>query len=201
MKFRTVVIVIALIFLSGCENMKPTDFKNSMPRLEIEKYFAGKTQAWGIFEDRFGKLRRQFTVDITGTWDGKELTLVEQFQYRDGEHDERIWRITKTGDHAYEGKADDIIGVAKGESYGNSLNWQYDMDLKIGGSTVQVHFNDWMYLQPSGVLLNRARVTKLGIEIGSVTLSFLKLGEGPAISGLEVNDWLSSGGSMQAANQ
>jgi hypothetical protein len=201
MRFRIVVIVTALIVLSGCENMKPTDFKNSMPRLEIEKYFSGKTQAWGIFEDRFGKLRRQFTVDITGTWDGKELTLVEQFQYRDGEQDERIWRITKMGDHAYEGKADDIIGVAKGESYGNSLNWQYDMDLKIGGSTVQVHFNDWMYLQPSGVLLNRARVTKLGIEIGSVTLSFLKLGKGPTVSGVEVNDWLSSGGPMQAANQ
>jgi hypothetical protein len=201
MRFRIVVIVTALIVLSGCENMKPTDFKNSMPRLEIEKYFSGKTQAWGIFEDRFGKLRRQFTVDITGTWDGKELTLVEQFQYRDGEQDERIWRITKMGDHAYEGKADDIIGVAKGESYGNSLNWQYDMDLKIGGSTVQVHFNDWMYLQPSGVLLNRARVTKLGIEIGSVTLSFLKLGKGSTISDVEVNDWLSSGEPMQAANQ
>jgi hypothetical protein len=201
MRFRIVVIVTALIVLSGCENMKPTDFKNSMPRLEIEKYFSGKTQAWGIFEDRFGKLRRQFTVDITGTWDGKELTLVEQFQYRDGEQDERIWRITKMGDHAYEGKADDIIGVAKGESYGNSLNWQYDMDLKIGGGTVQVHFNDWMYLQPSGVLLNRARVTKLGIEIGSVTLSFLKLGKGSTISDVEVNDWLSSGGPMQAANQ
>jgi hypothetical protein len=201
MRFRIVVIVTALIVLSGCENMKPTDFKDSMPRLEIEKYFSGKTQAWGIFEDRFGKLRRQFTVDITGTWDGKELTLVEQFQYRDGEQDERIWRITKMGDHAYEGKADDIIGVAKGESYGNSLNWQYDMDLKIGGGTVQVHFNDWMYLQPSGVLLNRARVTKLGIEIGSVTLSFLKLGKGSTISDVEVNDWLSSGEPMQAANQ
>ena len=201
MGFRPVVIVMALIVLSGCENMKPTDFKDSMPRLEIEKYFAGKTQAWGIFEDRFGKLRRQFTVDITGTWDGKELTLVEQFQYRDGEQDDRIWRITKTGDHTYEGQADDIIGVAKGESYGNSLNWQYDMDLKIGDSTVQVHFNDWMYLQPSGVLLNRARVTKLGIEIGSVTLSFLKLEKGSMVSGVEFNDWLSSGGPMQAANQ
>jgi hypothetical protein len=176
MRFRPAVILIVLIILSGCENMKPIDFKNVMPRLEIEKYFAGKTQAWGIFEDRFGKLRRQFTVDITGTWDGKELTLVEQFQYRDGEQDERIWRITKIDDHTYEGKADDIVGIARGESYGNTLNWQYDMGLKIGGSTVQVHFNDWMYLQPSGVLLNRARVTKLGIEIGTVTLSFLKLG-------------------------
>ena len=31
-----------------------------------------------------------------------------------------------------------------------------------------------MYLQPSGVLLNRAHVTKLGVEIGTVTLAFSK---------------------------
>jgi len=37
---------------------------------------------------------------------------------------------------------------------------------------MRVHFNDWMFLQPTGVLLNRARVTKFGVEIGTVTLSF-----------------------------
>jgi hypothetical protein len=37
-----------------------------------------------------------------------------------------------------------------------------------------VHFNDWMFLQPSGVLLNRARVSKFGITIGEVTLAFMK---------------------------
>ena len=70
--------------------------------------------------------------------------------------------------------ADDIIGIAKGEAYGNALNWQYDINLKIGDSRLRVRFNDWMYLQPSGVLLNRAHVTKLGVEIGTVTLVFSK---------------------------
>jgi hypothetical protein len=31
-----------------------------------------------------------------------------------------------------------------------------------------------MFLQPSGVLLNRSKVTKLGVEIGTVTLAFTK---------------------------
>ena len=48
------------------------------------------------------------------------------------------------------------------------------MDLKIGDGTLKVNFNDWMFLQPSGVLVNRARVTKFGIEIGQVTLFFKK---------------------------
>ena len=67
-----------------------------------------------------------------------------------------------------------MIGTAVGEAYGNALNWRYDMDLKVGEGTLRVHFNDWMFLQESGVLVNRARVSKFGIEIGEVTLFFQK---------------------------
>jgi hypothetical protein len=50
--------------------MKPEDTPVREPRFRIEEYFPGRTRAWGIFQDRFGRLRRQFTVDIDGTWDG-----------------------------------------------------------------------------------------------------------------------------------
>jgi len=172
--------LITLMLLSGCTTMKPIDFKDAEPRLVLEEYFAGKTRAWGLFEDRFGKVRRQFIVDITGTWDGGELTLDERFQYNDGERDRRVWKIRKTGEHSYEGRAGDVIGIAAGEAYGNALNWRYDMDLKVGDGTLRVHFNDWMFLQTSGVLINRARVSKFGIEIGEVTLAFVKDGQSAA---------------------
>ena len=77
--------LISLIVLNSCTSMKPTDFKESTPALVIEDYFAGETRAWGLFEDRFGTLRRQFTVDITGTWDGDQLVLDERFRYSDGD--------------------------------------------------------------------------------------------------------------------
>ena len=38
--------------------MKPQDFKESEPKLTLFDYFKGKTSAWGIFEDRFGNVRR-----------------------------------------------------------------------------------------------------------------------------------------------
>lgn len=174
MKMPIGLMIGALFLLGGCDNMKPIDFKDAEPKLVIEKYFQGRTQASGIFEDRFGDLRRQFTVEIDGSWDGHELTLDERFEYSDKETERRVWKILKTGEHTYQGRAGDVIGVAEGSAYGNALHWKYDMDLKIGESSVRVHFNDWMFLQPSGVLLNRARVSKLGIEIGTVTLAFTK---------------------------
>jgi hypothetical protein len=194
-------VLIALLIASGCTTMKPIDFKNTEPRLTLEKYFLGKTSAWGLFEDRFGTVRRQFTVDITGSWDGEELVLDERFVYSDGETDKRVWRIRKKGEHGYEGRAADVIGVATGESHGNALNWRYDMDLKVGDGTWRVIFNDWMFLQPNRVLINRARVSKFGIEIGEVTLFFMKGEQAASLEMSALNELPIAAASRRAANQ
>ncbi len=170
----TVLLLLSMTLLTGCSGMKPEDFAGQEPRFRIEEYFAGKTRAWGIFQDRFGKLRRQFVVDIEGTWDGETLTLVEDFVYDDGEIERRTWKIHKTGEHSYEGTADGVIGVAEGKGYGNALNWHYRFALKVGDSTWNVTFDDWMFLQQDGVMINRAKVTKFGFELGEVTIAFGK---------------------------
>ncbi len=168
--------------------MKAQDFDGREPRFRIEDYFAGRTRAWGIFQDRFGTLRRQFTVDIQGSWNGETLTLDESFVYDDGKTETRIWRIRKTGEHSYEGEADGVIGTARGESYGNALNWIYAFALQVGKATWTVRFDDWMFLQGDGVMINRAMVTKLGIELGEVTISFQKMRTKQASSALWASD-------------
>jgi hypothetical protein len=160
--------------MAGCNAMKIDDFADREPRLVLEEYFAGKTRAWGIFEDRFGNLRREFVVDISGDWDGRQLVLDEAFQYADGETDRRVWTITRNSDGTYQGQAADVIGTATGVAAGNALNWRYEMDLKMGERTLRVSFDDWMFLQPNHVLLNRARVEKWGLRVGEVTLMFVK---------------------------
>jgi hypothetical protein len=179
--------LIALIGLNGCGTMKPDDFAQQEPRLDLFDYFNGHTQAWGLFEDRFGKVRRQFQVDIQGSVKDGELTLVEDFVYNDGETEQRIWRIRDKGKQRYSGRAADVIGQAEGVASGNALNWRYEMDLKVGDGRIRVSFDDWMFLQPGNVLINRAKVNKFGLEIGSVSLFFVK----PS----------SSGGSGATANQ
>ncbi|WP_409525829.1 DUF3833 domain-containing protein [Nitrincola sp. MINF-07-Sa-05] len=154
--------------------MNLEQFENREPELVLEEYFDGKLYAWGIFEDRFGNLRREFQVEIDGKWDGTQLVLDERFLYSDGERDQRIWTITPIGDGHYEGRADDIVGVAKGVVRGNALNWRYRMDLKVGDGSWRVGFNDWMYLQPGEVMINRATVSKWGFELGQVTLFFAR---------------------------
>ena len=171
---KKTIAVLLMVMLSGCSHMQIDQISQSQPELKIEEYFDGKVYAWGIFEDRFGTIRRQFQVEIDGEWDGKTLTLDEQFLYDDGERDQRIWEITSPGSGSYEGQAADVLGSAVGTSQGNALNWKYDIDLKVGDGSWRVTFDDWMLLQQGGVLLNRAYVKKWGFTIGTVTLSFMR---------------------------
>ena len=161
--------------ISACARNNITTLADRAPKLDLQTFFAGQTVALGIFEDRFGNLRRQFRVVLEGTVDGDVLTLDETFLYDDGEQDFRKWVIRRTGkgkdgEVLYEGSAEDIMGVASGAVSGNALNWEYDVVLSIDGRDVEVHFDDWIYQQHEDVAINRAYVSKFGIEIGSVTI-------------------------------
>ena len=170
---KTIIhLIAALLFLTGCGTMKPEDFSDGSPEFDVFDYFEGQTRAWGLVEDRFGKVRRQFTVEIMGRVQDGRLILEEDFLYADGETSRRVWTIERTGDRTYRGLADDVVGEAIGRASGNALNWTYRLDLPVGDGTWRLTFDDWMFLQPDGVLINRARMKRFGIEIGSVILFF-----------------------------
>ncbi len=63
-------------------------------------------------------------------------------------------------------------GVARGREAGNAFNFGYYLNMKVGDGRWRVRFDDWMFLQPDGVLINRAYVYRWGIQIGSVTIVF-----------------------------
>ncbi|WP_299879740.1 DUF3833 domain-containing protein [uncultured Cocleimonas sp.] len=155
--------------------MKIQDYQQNKPNFSLFDYFQGKTRGWGMFQDRGGNLKRQFVVDINGyTNDQGQLVLEEDFVWSDGEKSRRVWTISKDGNNQFIGKADDVIGEAKGVSAGNALNWKYDLSLPVDGKTYKVRFDDWMFLQPDGVLLNRAKMSKFGFNLGEVFISFKK---------------------------
>ena len=187
------ILIFFITFLQGCTNTDMKNFSNKTPKLDLFKFFNGESVAYGIFEDRFGNLRRQFRVNLIGSIKDDKLILDEEFLYDDGEKDTRIWTITKNkvseNQTKYSGKAKDIEGHAKGTSSGNTLNWSYDIYLKIKGTNLKVHFNDWIYQQDENIAINRAYVSKFGIEIGSVTLVFVRGNTAKTIGRLDLEKW------------
>ena len=167
-------ILFLVAALSGCAGVDVTQYQTERPELRLEEYFDGTLDAWGMFQKRDGTVVRRFKVVIDARWEGDSGVLDERFTYSDGTLQRRVWKITRTGDDIYSGRADDVVGVAKGRVSGNSLHWVYTLSLPVDGKVYEVQFDDWMYLQEDGVMLNRSVMKKFGFRVGEVTLFFKK---------------------------
>ena len=167
------IFVIFFIFLNK-DDMKPEDFKNTEPVMRIESYFDGNVKAWGILQDRKGKVTRQFKANMFGKFEDNILTLDEEFFWKDGEKQKRIWKIKKIDEHNYIGTAPDVVGEAKGFSYGSAFKFEYDLLIPIKGKNIKIRFDDWIFKQDEEVAINRATLTKFGFKVGELTVVFQK---------------------------
>ena len=174
---KPILLIIALFLITSCSNnsaMKPEDFKGKEPRLIIEEYLSGDVKAWGVLQNRSGKVTRQFSADLKGKWDGNQLILDEKFNWDDGEIQTRQWQITKIDENKYEGTAGDVVGKAKGYSYGPAFKFEYVHLVPVKGKEMKITFDDWIFKQDDRVAINRATMTKFGIRVAELTVVFVK---------------------------
>lgn len=162
--------------LAGCAGPQISDYAGQKPALDLRSYFNGTLDAYGVFTDRSGQVVKRFTVVMRCTWDGDNGVLNEDFVYSDGTTGKRIWRMKHLGNGRYSGTADDVVGEALGETRGNAFRWGYTLALPVDGRVWNVTFDDWMYLMDERVMLNKAVMSKFGVRLGEVTLSFVKRG-------------------------
>ncbi len=170
------LIIITVLIKSNLFNdsMKPEDFKNTEPEIKIEKYFEGQVKAWGILQDRKGRVTRQFEANMIGKFENNILTLEEDFFWKDGETQRRVWKINKIDEHNYIGTAPDVVGEAKGVSYGSAFKFEYNLMIPFKGKNIKIRFDDWIFKQDEKVAINRATLTKFGFKVGELTVFFEK---------------------------
>lgn len=177
MTTRRLVMLAALggaAGLMGCASPQPSQYAQERPLLELDRYFNGRVRAHGIFQKRGGEVVRRFTVVMDCHWEGNQGVLDERFSYSDGSTERRVWQLTKHADGRYTGRADDVVGEASGQTAGNAFRWNYTLRLPVDGTAYEVQFDDWMFLIDDRVMLNRATMSKFGIRLGEVLLSFTK---------------------------
>ncbi|RZI93663.1 MAG: DUF3833 domain-containing protein [Variovorax sp.] len=168
-------LCLALVaLLAGCASPQPADYAAERPVLSLRDYFNGRVEAHGMFQNRSGKVVKRFTVVMDCTWQGNDGVLDERFSYSDGTTSRRVWKLKALADGRFTGTADDVVGVAQGEQRGNAFHWNYTLKQPVDDSVYEVQMDDWMYLVDDRVMLNRAVMSKFGITLGAVTLSFTK---------------------------
>jgi hypothetical protein len=172
---RTLAAAALLTALAACAGRPDlADHADAGPQMVLEEYFDGPLTAEGVFQDRFGAVRRKFVVDIEGDWDGETLTLDERFVYEDGSTERRVWRLRKTGERTWTGTAEGVVGEATGEVRGDAFTWAYTIDLATPDGPLRVSIEDWIWRIDETTALNRAYVERFGVEIGELLIAFRK---------------------------
>jgi hypothetical protein len=159
---------------AGCASLPPQAFTGSAPTFDPIEFFTGRTVSWGVFETRAGEPSRRFSTVCEGRREGDGALLLDQtFTYEGGATQHRRWRIRRVDAHRFEATANDVVGHARGDAYGNAFRWEYTVALQPGNPLSNVRLRQWMYLQPDGqTMINRASIAKFGFQAAQVTEFF-----------------------------
>ncbi|MHA7113212.1 DUF3833 domain-containing protein [Pseudomonas promysalinigenes] len=171
------MLLVCCLLLGSCGNVGVEHYAQEQPKFDLAAFFSRPVQAWGMFQKRSGEVVKRFHVRIDSRREGERLILDERFVYSDGTRQQRVWTLVPEGPNRWRGTAGDVIGQAQGEVAGNALRWRYTLDLPVDGRHWQVDLDDWMYLMDEDTLINRSSMTKLGVEIGQITLFFRRMPE------------------------
>lgn len=171
------LLMVACLLLGSCK-VGVEHYAQEQPRLDLVAFFSQPVQAWGIFQKRSGEVVKRFQVRIDSRREGERLILDEHFLYSDGTRQQRTWTLTPDGPNRWRGTAGDVIGEATGVVAGNALQWRYQMDLPVDGRHWTMDMDDWMYLMDEDTLINRTRMSKLGVEVGQISLFFRRMPSG-----------------------
>ena len=168
-----VFLPLLLLAVTGCSSLAPQKFTDTGPAFDPQAFFTGSVHSWGVFENRAGQPTRRFRTASVGRREGDTLVLDQTFTYDDGTRQQRHWRIRRVDAHRFEATANDVVGTATGEAYGNAFRWEYTVALKPGNPLFNVHLKQWMYLQADGrSMVNRGLVRTFGVEVAQVTEFF-----------------------------
>lgn len=171
---KHIAALFAILLLGAC-SVGIQDYKDTAPGLDLREFLKGDLRAYGMLQDRSGRMTRRFTATLQGTWQGDSGTLEEQFLFDDGEQQERIWKLQHLGNGRYSGTAGDVVGVAEGEIAGSVFQWNYQLEVPWQQDSIVVTLDDWLYLVDERHLINKTRLTKFGFKVGELTLVIEKL--------------------------
>lgn len=166
---RLIAALVLPFLLAACAGSAPRVERQggAGPQFVLEEVFAGRGRGEGAFVNSITKSRRPFTVAFDGRRTKDGLILKENIAYADGKRENPTWRFVRLGPGRYEGRREGVVGVAKGVVEGDTLRLSYDLD--VGGVTL--HFEDVLVQRAPGVIENKAKATKLGVQVGTVDIS------------------------------
>lgn len=168
---RVLSLTLLATTLCACATRPPIP-DGSIDTFDLTRDLLGKTVGVGNFNAINGT-SRDFVAYMEGSWDGKVMTLVEDFEYADGVKERKTWLLTQLSNGEFSGVRDDVLGTARGYQDGEAFRLEYIMAIPNddGSPGRKVRFRDVLVMQSDGVIRNDATVGLWGFRVGTVTLT------------------------------
>lgn len=172
-----ILLVIALILLAlvvvqrlafSFVAQRPADYADTGPAFEIERHLGGPLITDGVIYGPTGRVVTRYTAEMQGTWDENGGRLAEDFRFSTGTTQQREWKIEKLDATRFTATAEDVIGVASGQTSGATLLMRYRLRLMEDAGGWEVDVTDWLYLGENGVIVNRSEFRRFGIKLGEL---------------------------------
>lgn len=164
----TLLLLILRERFAGFSAQRPEDYDGASPDFDLQKHLNGPIDCEGVIFGPTGRVVSRFSAKMDAHWNGGLGVMRERFLYDSGSRQDREWRLEMGDDGAFRAEADDLIGAGHGRQAGPSawLRYRIRLPREAGGHVLDV--NDWMYLLPNGVIVNRSRFSKFGIRVAEL---------------------------------
>lgn len=169
-----IVALMCLFMLSACSTPDVSLYAKNEPKFDLQAFFSGSLTAHGILKNRSGDVIRYFNATLEGRWENGVGTLDEVFLFDDGEVQNRSWIMTLNEDGKYIATANDVIGFGEMTISGNALFMSYVLQVPYNGDLVEINVDDRMYMVKEGVVINESVMTKLGFDVGYLSIMIQK---------------------------
>ncbi len=166
--------LLSACLLPACSRARPLpDLADYGPAFDPITFFSGHVRSWGVMEDRSGAPTGWVVTDCQGHRDGPDrLRMSQHLTFQDAPPQDRTWTLWRTGPHAFEATANNMLGSAKAETNGRALHWQWVLAATPGERPFAVTMDQWMYQLDDGSVMIRSTISKLGVILTEVSEQF-----------------------------
>lgn len=143
--------------------------------LSLRDFFNGPLTAVGTVENLRDGSRRDFKIDMHGSWSGPHGTLVEDVAYVDGERDHKVWAFEQVSDGHYVGRRADVTKDADVVEDEKGVAMSYKAETKVpAGLTLDLSFSDRFTRVGPNTVVVRSDVTYLFVSAATLTLTITR---------------------------
>lgn len=171
MQRRTLLLGLAALPLAACA-ATPAPPTAAGPPITLVSTFRGRTTGRGHFRVWLTGDERRFSARLNGTVTGqvgaRSLTLVEDFLYDDGQEDRLTWVFREQAPGRWTGRREDTVGEATVIEANGVIRLSYIADFRSPSGVNRLGFEDILYAQPDGTVVNDAVVSRAGLPVASV---------------------------------